>query len=88
MKELAIDFLLYGVLAEIFGRENGFNKGMGGSMHAFFAPFGSMPNNAIVGGSADIAVGAALFKRINRKPGVVIAKSATAPQAAAPCGRP
>ncbi|MGA2480433.1 MAG: thiamine pyrophosphate-dependent enzyme, partial [Spirochaetia bacterium] len=67
------DFLLYGVLAEIFGRENGFNKGMGGSMHAFFAPFGSMPNNAIVGGSADIAVGAALFKRINRKPGVVIA---------------
>ena len=42
-------------------------------MHAFFAPFGSMPNNAIVGGSADIAVGASLFKRINRKPGIVIA---------------
>src|SRR5208337_5355552 len=61
--DLAVDFILYGVLAEIFGRENGFNKGMGGSMHAFFAPFGSMPNNAIVGGSADIAVGAALFKR-------------------------
>ena len=71
--DLAVDFVLYGVLAEIFGRENGFNKGMGGSMHAFFAPFGSMPNNAIVGGSADIAVGAALFKRINRKPGIVIA---------------
>jgi 2-oxoisovalerate dehydrogenase E1 component len=72
-EDLAVDFVLYGVLAEIFGRENGFNKGMGGSMHAFFAPFGSMPNNAIVGGSADIAVGAALFKRINRKPGIVIA---------------
>lgn len=71
--ELALDFILYGVLAEIFGRENGFNKGMGGSMHAFFAPFGSMPNNAIVGGSGDIAVGAALYKRINRKPGIVIA---------------
>jgi 2-oxoisovalerate dehydrogenase E1 component len=42
-------------------------------MHAFFAPFGSMPNNAIVGGSADIAVGSALFKRINRKPGIVVA---------------
>jgi 2-oxoisovalerate dehydrogenase E1 component len=69
----AVDFVLYGVLAEIFGRENGFNKGMGGSMHAFFAPFGSMPNNAIVGGSADIAVGSALFKRINRRPGIVIA---------------
>jgi len=37
-------------------------------MHAFFLPFGSMPNNAIVGGSADIALGSALFKRINKKP--------------------
>jgi 2-oxoisovalerate dehydrogenase E1 component len=46
---------------------------MGGSMHAFFPPFGVMPNNAIVGGSADIAVGAALFKRVNRRPGIVIA---------------
>ena len=72
-KELAIDYILYGALAEIFGREHGFNKGMGGSMHAFFAPFGVMPNNAIVGGSADIAVGAALFKRVNRKRGLVIA---------------
>ncbi|GAI64199.1 unnamed protein product, partial [marine sediment metagenome] len=63
---------LYGVLAEIFGRANGFNKGLGGSMHVFFAPLGSMPNNAIVGGAADISVGAALFKRINRKPGMVI----------------
>ncbi len=71
-KDLAIDFLLYGTLAEIFGREAGFNKGMGGSMHAFFTPFGVYPNNAIVGGSADISVGAALFKRVNRKPGLVI----------------
>ncbi|NMC55547.1 MAG: dehydrogenase, partial [Chloroflexi bacterium] len=73
VKELAITYLLYGALAEIFGRETGFNKGMGGSMHTFFPPFGVMPNNAIVGGSADIATGAALYKRVNRKPGVVIA---------------
>lgn len=72
-KSLAEDFVLYGTLAEIFAKKPGFNRGMGGSMHAFFAPFGSMPNNAIVGGSADISVGAALFKRINRKPGIVIA---------------
>ncbi len=51
----------------------GFNRGMGGSMHAFFTPFGSMPNNAIVGGSAPIANGSALFKRVNRQPGIVIA---------------
>jgi 2-oxoisovalerate dehydrogenase E1 component len=73
VRELAINFVLYGTVAEIFGRVAGFNKGMGGSMHAFFPPFGVMPNNAIVGGSADIATGAALFKRVNRKPGIVIA---------------
>lgn len=73
VRDLAINYVLYGAMAEIFGRENGFNKGMGGSMHAFFPPFGVMPNNAIVGGSADIATGAALFKRINRRPGIVIA---------------
>ncbi len=73
VRELARVYVLYGTLAEIFGREYGFNKGMGGSMHAFFPPFGVMPNNAIVGGSADIAVGSALYKRINRKPGIVIA---------------
>ena len=73
IRDLALNYVLYGALAEIFGRENGFNKGMGGSMHTFFPPFGVMPNNAIVGGSADIAVGAALFKRINRQPGIVIA---------------
>ena len=71
--ELAENFILFGTLAEIFARRDGFNRGMGGSMHAFFTPFGSMPNNAIVGGSAPIAQGAALFKRINGKPGIVIA---------------
>ena len=72
VKELGMKYALYGTLAEIFARKAGFNRGLGGSMHAFFPPFGSMPNNAIVGGSGDICVGAALYKRINRKPGVVI----------------
>ena len=67
------NFILFGTLAEIFARRAGFNRGMGGSMHAFFTPFGSMPNNAIVGGSAPIATGSALFKRVNRLPGIVIA---------------
>jgi 2-oxoisovalerate dehydrogenase E1 component len=72
VKDLAVKFLLYGTLAEIFARENGFNKGLGGSMHAFFTPFGVYPNNAIVGGSGDISVGAALYKRVNNKPGIVV----------------
>ncbi len=73
VKDLAVQFLLYGTLAEIFARETGFNKGLGGSMHAFFPPFGIYPNNAIVGGSGDISVGAALFKRVNNSPGIVVA---------------
>lgn len=73
VKELALDYVLFGTLAEIFGRYAGFNRGLGGSMHAFFPPFGVMPNNAIVGASADIATGSALFKRVNRRPGIVIA---------------
>lgn len=72
VRELAVDFLVYGALAEIFARKTGFNRGLGGSMHAFFLPFGIYPNNAIVGGSGDISVGAALFKKINRRPGVVV----------------
>jgi 2-oxoisovalerate dehydrogenase E1 component len=73
LRDLAENFVLFGTLGEIFARKAGFNRGLGGSMHAFFTPFGSMPNNAIVGGSADIAAGSALYKRINRKPGIVIA---------------
>ena len=83
-KDLAVDYLVYGALAEIFGREAGFNKGMGGSMHAFFPPFGIYPNNAVVGGSGDISVGAALFKRINRKPGIIIANIGDASSACGP----
>ena len=73
IRELAIDFLLYGALAEIFARTTGFNEGLGGSMHAFFIPFGIFPNNAIVGGAAPVALGAALYKRANKKKGIVIA---------------
>ena len=84
VKDLAIDFLIYGTLAEIFGREPGWNKGMGGSMHAFFPPFGVYPNNAIVGGSGDISVGAALFKKVNKKPGIVIGNIGDASSACGP----
>ena len=72
VKEIAINFLLYGMMCETFARKNGFNQGLGGSMHAFFTPFGIFPNNAIVGGSGSIAPGAALYKLSNKKPGVVV----------------
>jgi len=84
VKELGRRFLIYGTLAEIFARETGFNKGLGGSMHAFFTPFGVYPNNAIVGGSGDIAVGAALYKKVNSKPGLVVANLGDASMACGP----
>jgi 2-oxoisovalerate dehydrogenase E1 component len=80
----AENFILFGALAEIFARKWGFNRGLGGSMHTFFIPFGSMPNNAIVGGSGAIAVGGALYKKINRKPGIVIANIGDAATACGP----
>ena len=72
VKDQAVYFLLYGALCELFARVNGFHMGMGGSMHMFFLPFGVYPNNAIVGGSGTIAAGAALYKKCNMAPGLVV----------------
>ncbi|MGR3512586.1 MAG: alpha-ketoacid dehydrogenase subunit alpha/beta [Paracoccaceae bacterium] len=72
VRETAEHFLLLGFLAEIFMRANGFNGGMGGSMHAFFLPFGCYPNNAIVGASAGIATGAALRMKSERRESIAV----------------
>ncbi|BBE74872.1 alpha-ketoacid dehydrogenase subunit alpha/beta [Oharaeibacter diazotrophicus] len=80
---LAESFLLFGLLAEIFMRSNGFNGGMGGSMHAFFPPFGAYPNNAIVGASAGIATGAALARKLIGGGGITMA---TAGDGSTGCG--
>ena len=84
IRALGRDFLLYGMTCETFGRENGFNRGLGGSMHAFFTPFGIYPNNAIVGGSGSIAPGAALYKLSNHKEGVVVCNIGDAATACGP----
>jgi pyruvate dehydrogenase E1 component alpha subunit len=47
------------MLAELAGRETGFNSGRGGSMHAADVSVGVYGANAIVGASAAIAAGAA-----------------------------
>ena len=75
VKDLARDFFLYGLMAELFAKDNGFSRGLGGSMHAFFLPFGIFPNNAIVGGSAPVGTGVALFKKCNNKKGVIVANA-------------
>lgn len=47
------------MLAELCGRVSGLNKGRGGSMHAADVGMGILGANAIVGGAAPIAAGAA-----------------------------
>ncbi len=74
-KDLARDFFMYGLMCELFAKDAGFNRGLGGSMHAFFLPFGIFPNNAIVGGSGPIATGVALYKKCNQKGGIVVANA-------------
>jgi pyruvate dehydrogenase E1 component alpha subunit len=47
------------MFAELLGKENGYCKGKGGSMHIADPDTGNLGANAIVGGSAGIATGAA-----------------------------
>lgn len=75
VKDVARDFFMYGITCELFAKDMGFSRGLGGSMHAFFLPFGIYPNNAIVGGSGPIATGVALYKKCNKKPGIVVANA-------------
>ncbi len=81
---LAEHYILYAVLAEIFSRITGCNRGLGGSMHACFIPLGSMPNNAIVGGSAPIAFGAALQRKLNHRENIVVANIGDAAMSSGP----
>ena len=68
----AEDFILFGTLAEIFARKAGFNRGPGRLdarlLHALRLDAEQRHRRRL----ADIATGAALFKRINRKSGIVV----------------
>src|SRR5437763_7535712 len=51
------------MFAELLGKEAGYCKGKGGSMHIADPDTGNLGANAIVGGSAGIATGAALSSK-------------------------
>lgn len=51
---------LDGMMAEIYGKETGLNKGKGGSMHIADVGKGMLGANGMVGGGFPIAVGAGL----------------------------
>lgn len=73
IKTTARRFFIFGILCDIFAKKTGFCGGLAGSMHILFPPFGIYPSNAIVGASASIAAGAALYKKTQKNKGVVIA---------------
>jgi TPP-dependent pyruvate/acetoin dehydrogenase alpha subunit len=54
------------MFAELLGKENGYCKGKGGSMHIADPDTGNLGANAIVGGSAGIATGAAFAAKYKK----------------------
>nr|WP_244643784.1 thiamine pyrophosphate-dependent dehydrogenase E1 component subunit alpha [Alsobacter metallidurans] len=61
------------MFAEFFGKEDGYCKGRGGSMHIADPTRGNLGANGIVGGGIPIAVGAALAAKKQGRDSVVIA---------------
>ena len=60
------------MFAELLGKAAGYNRGKGGSMHIADQENGNLGANAIVGGSAGIATGAALSARMRGTEQVVV----------------
>lgn len=60
------------MMAELFGRQTGTNKGKGGSMHIAELEVGNLGANAIVGGGYAIAAGAALTSKLKDEGKVVL----------------
>ena len=69
--EEALEEHVYRMIAELFGKEDGYCKGRGGGMHIADFTVGHLGANAIVGGSVPIATGAALGCRYVRNGAVV-----------------
>ena len=69
--EEALEDHLYRTIAELFGKEDGYCRGRGGSMHIADYRVGHLGANALVGGNVPIATGASLGVRYLRKESVV-----------------
>ena len=69
--EAALTDHVYRTIAELFGKEDGYCKGRGGSMHIADFSVGHLGANAIVGGNVPIATGAALGLRYLKTGGIV-----------------
>lgn len=66
LKEKALKVHIYRMIAELFGKEHGYCRGVGGSMHIADFEFGHLGANAIVGGHMGIAAGAGISCRYRK----------------------
>ena len=64
--EAALEEHVYRTICELFGKDDGYCRGRGGSMHIADFSVGHLGANAIVGGGVPIATGAALANRYLR----------------------
>ena len=69
--EGALEEHVYRVIAELFGKDEGYCRGRGGGMHIGDFSTGNLGANAIVGGSVPIATGAAMAHRYEQNDKVV-----------------
>jgi 2-oxoisovalerate dehydrogenase E1 component len=69
--EAALEQHIFRVIAELFGKDEGYCAGRGGGMHIGDFSTGNLGANAIVGGSVPIATGAAMAHRYRRSDRVV-----------------
>jgi pyruvate dehydrogenase E1 component alpha subunit len=63
---LALNPDFYRLFAEILGKNTGFSKGMGGSMHLYDQPNGFYGSVPIVAGTVSLAVGAAMAAKLQK----------------------
>jgi 2-oxoisovalerate dehydrogenase E1 component len=69
--QAALEEHLYRTICELFGKDDGYCRGRGGSMHIADFTVGHLGANAIVGGGVPIATGAALANRYLQRGNVV-----------------
>ena len=62
----------YKMFAELLGREDGYCRGRGGSMHIADLSNGNLGANGIVAGSLTISVGAALSFQMQKKDNIIL----------------
>src|SRR5437660_4055553 len=68
------------MFAELLGKEAGYCHGKGGSMHIADQDTGNLGANAIVGGSAGLATGAAMSSKMRGSDQVTVGRFAAGPR--------